>query len=221
MAHVVGNKPMPKEYNFPDRAISGVSGTAIPKPANEQNTDDIAPARFLRWISFRPMGLIAFYDERHKNGKPVVDNPFNDPVYAGGSILIAGENFGTGSSREHAPQALKRFGIDAIIAESFADIFDGNCASVGIVPVTVDKKYIDMMINDVRSDPKVEFGISLHQKNLFWNGEGVEMGTCNYKIEEGTRQAFLRGYWDAMPLLQSNEAEIAKVEESLPYLKFK
>lgn len=205
-----------KEYHFEDKVITYVIGRAIPKPANEQNTDEIAPGRFLKWTSFRSMGLIPFYDERHKDGRPVIDHPFNNPAYKGARILIAGENFGTGSSREHAPQALKRFGLNGIIAESYADIFAENCANVGIVAVTTDREYIDQLVKIVEAKPKTNFFIDLDRETIF----GDETESYPLNISEGTRQAFLRGYWDIMPVLQSNEEDIRRVEESLPYLKF-
>lgn len=209
-----------KTYHLPENVIEKVKGTAIPKPANEQNTDDIAPARFLRWTSFRPMGLIAFYDERHRDGKPVVDHPFNNPSYAGANILVAGENFGTGSSREHAPQALKRYGIDGIIAESYADIFDENCASVGIVAVRVDRPSIDSMVKTIEEDPKNTFAINLLKKTISYYGNRENLIKVPFELKEGTRQAFIHGFWDAMPVLKSNEGAIKDVESKLHYLKF-
>src|SRR3989344_8528507 len=120
-----------------EKAIEKIVGKAIPKPSNDQNTDDIVPARYLKEITFAKMGNYAYFDERFKDGKEVKEHVFNQPAHKGAKVLIAGANYGCGSSREHAPQALKRFGIDAIIAESFAEIFAGNCASLGIVGVTV------------------------------------------------------------------------------------
>jgi len=220
----MGGGSGPGPYHFPDRVIEHVKGRAMPKPENQQDTDAIAPARFLRWISFRPMGLIAFYDERHKDGWPVIDHPFNDPQYAGANILIAGANFGCGSSREHAPQALKRSGVDAVIAESFADIFYGNAESVGIVPVTMGKDHINHLIGRVQEKPYTQIKIDLLSKETSYAGDEGAKGFNifgSFEIPEGTRQAFLHGYWDAMPVLRSNEERTKAVEEKLPYMSFR
>jgi len=199
-----------------EKAISSVKGKAIPKPANDQNTDDIIPARYLKEITFAKMGEYAYFDERFKNEKRVESHPFNDPKYVGANILITGSNYGCGSSREHAPQALHRFGINAIIAESFAEIFAGNCASLGVVGVTVSAKDIVDLLNAVKQNPQTLFEINLNAKTVSYNGR-----SANFEMPEGRRQAFLNGTWDALAVLQQNESSIKKTESRLVYLKYK
>ncbi|VVB75432.1 Isopropylmalate/citramalate isomerase small subunit [uncultured archaeon] len=204
------------EFVIKENIISSVFGTGIPKPANDQNTDDITPARFLKEITFANMGKYAYLDERVKEGKEIPTHPFNDKRFKNGSILVAGANYGCGSSREHAPQALHRFGIRAIIAESFAEIFAGNCASLGIVGVTVPAEEITKLVEFIRKTPSEKIVVSLADKKVKYGGREV-----SFEILEGRRQAFLNGTWDALTILQQNAQGIAKVKASLPYLGFK
>jgi 3-isopropylmalate/(R)-2-methylmalate dehydratase small subunit len=199
-----------------ERAIRQVVGRGIPKPANDQNTDDIMPARFMKEITFANMGKYVYFDERFaKNGTLVEEHPFNNKKYRGANILLAGANYGCGSSREHAPQALYKYGIRAIIAESFAEIFAGNCASLGIVGVTVASKDLASTSEAVKLNPSIEIEVDLAEKT-------VKCGTSAIKIEipEGRRQAFLNGTWDAMAILQQNQGNVADVEKRLAYLHY-
>ncbi|MFA6089124.1 MAG: 3-isopropylmalate dehydratase small subunit [Candidatus Woesearchaeota archaeon] len=194
-------------------AITIIEGTAIPKSAENQNTDDIVPARFLKEITFKNMGQYAYCDERFKDGSLVYDHPFNDTKYTGGSILLAGKNYGCGSSREHAPQALLRYGINAIIAPSFAEIFAGNCASIGIVGITISEEELASMIANVKTEPSSKFIISLKDKVVKYNNK-----TSAFEMPEGRRQAFIDGTWDALNILTLNEKGILNTEKSLPYI---
>ena len=124
-------------------AITAVQGTAIPLPGNDIDTDRIIPARYLRSVTFEGLGSEVFKDERFNDDGSAKAHPFNDDKYSGATLLIVGRNFGCGSSREHAPQAIMRFGIKAIIGESFAEIFAGNCTSLGIPVCTADEQTID------------------------------------------------------------------------------
>lgn len=199
-----------------EKIIKNVKGRAVPKPANDQNTDDIVPARYLKEITFKNMGEYVYYDERFKDGELVKEHPFNDDKYKGANILIAGANYGCGSSREHAPQALHRYGIKAIIAESFAEIFAGNCTSLGIVGVTVSAKDISELVDFIQQNPSIELDIDLSGKKIKYNGKTIE-----FDISEGKRQSFLNGTWDAMAILQQNEKGIKEISAKLDYLSFK
>ena len=200
----------------PGTPIRKISGRAIPKPANDQNTDDIVPARYLKEITFARMGEYAYYDERFKDGKPVQNHPFNDARFKGANILVGGANYGCGSSREQAPQALQRYGISAIIAESFAEIFAGNCASLGVVGVTVPAGDVAYLAKLAETSPQSSVVIDLESKQISAGGKTIAFG-----IPEGRRRAFLDGTWDAMAILQADAAGIAAAERRLEYLRFK
>ena len=204
------------EFVIKENIIDKVTGRAIPKPTNDQNTDDIIPARFMKEITFANMGKYAYFDERNKEGKEVLTHPFNDPTFRGGNILIAGSNYGCGSSREHAPQALYRYGIRAIIAESFAEIFAGNCASLGIVGVILPKAEIALMVEFITKNPNTQVIVDLKDKKVKYGKNSVTL-----EILEGRRQAFLNGTYDALTILQQNKEGIKAVENKLAYLKFK
>jgi 3-isopropylmalate/(R)-2-methylmalate dehydratase small subunit len=206
---------MSKDITIPENIIDVIRGTAIPKPEDKQNTDAIAPARFLLEVTFSGMGKNVYYDERRdENGDLIESHPFNDPRYKG-EILVVGADYGKGSSREHAPQALRRYGIRGIIAESFAGIFDGNCSAVGIVGVCVPGETITELADLVRREPSTEIEINLQDKVVRYAGKEAQ-----FTMDEGVRQAFLKGLWDALPVLQLNEEGIRAVEEKLPYLHF-
>ena len=206
---------MSDEFVIPENQINKVKGRCIPKPANDQNTDDIVPARYLKEITFAKMGDFVYFDERYRNGEPVEDHPFNDSRYQGATILVSGSNYGCGSSREHAPQALQRFGINAIIAPSFAEIFAGNCASLGVVGVTISLQDAMELADIVKKEPSTEIVIDLADKVIRFNDQSVALD-----IPEGRRQAFLNGTWDAMTVLQQNEEGMEKVVQKLDYLDF-
>ena len=161
------------------------------------------------------MGDFVYFDERYRNGEPVEDHPFNDSRYQGATILVSGSNYGCGSSREHAPQALQRFGINAIIAPSFAEIFAGNCASLGVVGVTISLQDAMELADIVKKEPSTEIVIDLADKVIRFNDQSVALD-----IPEGRRQAFLNGTWDAMTVLQQNEEGMEKVVQKLDYLDF-
>lgn len=200
---------------IPESVITNVKGTAIPKIKDDQNTDDIVPARFLKEITFKNMGNYAYFDERVLNGIPLLDHPFNDGRYKGASILVVGSNYGCGSSREHAPQALKRYGIKGIIGESFAEIFDRNSATIGIVEAIVAREYVKKIAEYVQQNPKAELNIDLQEKVIKYGENVVE-----FHMPEARRQSFLRGTWDSLKVLQQNQEGINKIVGSLEYLKF-
>lgn len=200
--------------------IISISGRAIPKLANDQNTDDIVPARFLKEITFRRMGEYAYFDERYVAGQPVADHPFNSPKFSGGSILLAGANYGCGSSREHAPQALYRFGLRGIIAPSFAEIFAGNCVGVGLVGVTASQERINALADIVSDSPETNVEINLGDKKVRYSGPN-NSGEFDFDIPEGRRQAFIEGLWDVLGVLRGNDLKTAAAAARLNYLSFK
>jgi len=200
--------------------IIEVKGRAIPKPEDNQNTDDICPARFLKEITFANMGKYAYFDERFPGGQENPDHPFNNARYKGANILVAGANYGCGSSREHAPQALKRFGIDAIVAVSFAEIFAGNCEAIGIVPVTVDNERGDLsyLLKCVREHPEDPVKICVAAQEIYFADEMSATIPCN--MPKARRQAFLDGTWDILSVLQQDPKEVERTMKRLDYLNW-
>ena len=143
-----------------------IEGRGIPLPGNDIDTDRIIPARFMKCITFDGLGQYVFYDERFDESGSKKGHPFNDEKFLDSSILIVNKNFGCGSSREHAPQALLRFGIKALIGESFAEIFAGNCTVMGIPTVTAPHDAIENIMMVVEEKPETPIQINLLTKKL-------------------------------------------------------
>jgi len=194
--------------------IVRATGTAVPVRGNDIDTDRIVPARYLKEVTFARMGEYPFYDERFDaQGKPK-SHPFNDPKYKGASILFVNKNFGCGSSREHAPQALCRFGVKAIIGESFAAIFAGNCVMIGVPTATVGEREMEELMKRVESGPQTEFTLDLEAGTLSCGpGKAVPVN-----ISESSRKALLEGSWDSTSMLLANLDKIKKLASKLPYL---
>ncbi len=190
-----------------------VVGTGIPVPGNDIDTDRIIPARFLKCVTFDGLEKGAFYDVRFDEEGRAKEHPFNDPRFEGGSILIVQKNFGCGSSREHAPQALMRFGMRGIIGESFAEIFAGNCTALGVPAVTASQATISALLEAVESHPDAQIGIDLARKQ-------VTCGplTAPVDIPESARQALVEGSWDTTAQLLANRQEIESTADGIPYL---
>ncbi|HSK30008.1 MAG TPA: 3-isopropylmalate dehydratase small subunit, partial [Candidatus Limnocylindria bacterium] len=176
--------------------ITQVSGTAVPIRGNDIDTDRIIPARYLKEATFARMGEYPFFDERFDAGGKKKDHPFNDPEYKGASILFVNKNFGCGSSREHAPQAIYRFGIKAIVGESFAAIFAGNCTMMGLPAVTVGAKEIDQLMRSVEDNPRTEYTVDLDSKTLSYGHQKIAID-----LPETYRLALTAGSWDSTALL--------------------
>jgi len=193
--------------------ITKVSGTGVPIRGNDIDTDRIIPARYLKEATFARMGNYPFFDERfHDSGKKK-DHPLNDPEYKGASILFVNKNFGCGSSREHAPQALYRFGIEAIVGESFAAIFAGNCTIMGVPTVTVSAKDMEQLMKSVEEDPRTRYVIDLESKSLTYGDHKIAID-----LPETYRNALTTGSWDSTTLLRANLEQIRKTASNLPYM---
>lgn len=192
--------------------IENVAGRAIPMEGNDIDTDRIIPARFLRCVTFDGLGEQVFRDERFENNEPISDHPFNDPAFAGGSVLIVNANFGCGSSREHAPQALMRFGVKAIIGESFAEIFAGNCTNLGIPLFTADEGTVRKLQQLARSQPELEFSLDLAERELTVDGESLTLA-----MDDSSRTALINGSWDSLGELLQNMDQVEGRYNALPY----
>jgi 3-isopropylmalate/(R)-2-methylmalate dehydratase small subunit len=193
--------------------ITKISGTAVPLRGNDVDTDRIIPARYLKEVTFARMGDYPFFDERFDSrGKPKI-HPFNDPKYKGASILLVNKNFGCGSSREHAPQALYRFGVSAIVGESFAAIFAGNCTMIGVPAVTAAQSDVELMMNTVEGDPQTRFLVDIENKTVTFGEQQIPI-----ELPESYRTALTTGSWDSTALLRANLDQVKRIAAKLPYM---
>ncbi len=195
--------------------IPQVTGTAVPVRGNDIDTDRIIPARYLKCVTFDGLGEFAFYDVRYDENKNPTDHPFNDERFRGSSILLVNKNFGCGSSREHAPQALLRSGIKAIIGESFAEIFIGNCTTLGIPAVTASRDEIENLMQYIESHPDTEVSINLEKKSVSYDSTVLSVD-----LPEPSRLVLVGGTWDSTAQLIGNKEQIAETAETIPYLNW-
>jgi len=202
---------MKSEFTPPVGKITQISGECISLIGNDIDTDRIIPARFLKCVNFDSLGESVFEDDRETlKGK----HPFDLEESKNATILIVNSNFGCGSSREHAPQALMRWGIKAIIGESFADIFYSNCIAIGIPCFTLSKKSIQVIQKYI--DNKSLF-LEIELKSSLAKSKDLNF---DLEIKESSRKMFLSGEWDATSTLLENENLIEDKFKNLPYLKF-
>ena len=194
--------------------LTVIKGRGIVVRGNDIDTDRIVPARYLREITFARMGEYAFYDERFDAQGRRKAHPFNDPRFQGATILIVNENFGCGSSREHAPQALMRWGIRAMVGESFADIFSGNCGMLGMPNLLLPKPEILRLMDFVEGNPEAEIEVDVEKRAVRY--DGVEVPA---KMNESIREALLQGTWDMTSLMLEAKDKIREVASRLPYMK--
>lgn len=185
------------------------SGQGVPHLIDDVDTDRIIPARYLRCVSFEGLGEHAFKDDREHHPS----HPFDDERFAGGSVLVAGNNFGCGSSREHAPQSLMRWGIKAIIAGSVAEIFFGNCTSLGVPAVTAAREHREHLAAAIESDPQIEITVDLEAQEVRYGQDSFAI-----EIHASARSALTSGQWDFLAQLLEGKDEIQTCAESLPYL---
>lgn len=195
--------------------IKQVSGRAVVVRGHDIDTDRIVPARYLKEITFSRMGEYPFFDERYDSDGNPVDHPFNEARFQGAEVLVVNRNFGCGSSREHAPQALYRWGIRAIIGESFGPIFAGSSVLLGMPAVMVSSEDIGKLMTLVESDPQAEFTVDLDAKKVRLP-DGSDM---DLDISDGHRNALTTGSWDSTALLLGNMDEVGKTAGKLPYTK--
>lgn len=193
--------------------IKKIAGKGIPLRGDDIDTDRIIPARFLKEITFENMGKYAFYDERFDAEGNKKNHPFNEERFSQGTILIVNKNFGCGSSREHAPQALMRFGIKAIMGESFADIFAGNCTMLGIPVITAGNEKINYLMDAAERNPEQEIIIDIEKKTVSCNNKKIDI-----EMKDSARSAILNNTWDSASLMLENKGEIFNTAKKIPYL---
>jgi 3-isopropylmalate/(R)-2-methylmalate dehydratase small subunit len=191
--------------------IDSIHGRAIPLLLDDIDTDRIIPARYLRCVTFDGIGQYAFEDDRKQDPQ----HPFNDDRFQGASILISGRNFGCGSSREHAPQSLMRWGIKGIVAESYAEIFFGNCNSLGIPAVRASRADLEKLAAAVRAEPNTECVLDLNSLTL-------KCGALTVPVEmpAAVKESLVTGQWDFLGQLLERESDVEKTAKTIPYMQF-
>jgi 3-isopropylmalate/(R)-2-methylmalate dehydratase small subunit len=192
--------------------VQSVSGRGVPLVGNDIDTDRIIPARFLRCVTFDGLGAQVFADDRAQaNGQ----HPFDQPQYQGATLLVVNRNFGCGSSREHAPQAIAKWGIKALVGESFAEIFFGNCVAMGIPCVTATPADVATLQNWLAANPQSPITLDLQTMQVQF-GES----TIPVFMGEGSRNMFLSGTWDACGQLVAQAEQIQQTANRLPYVSW-
>jgi 3-isopropylmalate/(R)-2-methylmalate dehydratase small subunit len=190
-------------------AIISISGRGLPVRGDDLDTDRIMPARFLRAVTFEGLEKHLFEDDRAADPS----HPFNDPRYNGAAILVVNKNFGCGSSREHAPQGLARFGIKAIVGESFSEIFLGNSSVLGIPCFTADHAAIDRLQSDIARTPEMSIEARVDTGILTAGALRIEA-----HLPAGVRDAFVSGQWNPTAMLLDKFDAVRAVANQLPYV---
>jgi 3-isopropylmalate/(R)-2-methylmalate dehydratase small subunit len=192
--------------------IKQVVGRAVYVPGDDIDTDQIVPARFLVSVTFDGLGQALFYDARFtREGKPK-PHALNDARFTGATVLLAGKNFGCGSSREHAPQAIQKAGLRAIVAESFAEIFFGNATTLGIPCLSLTRPEIEGLAQAIELDPGLELTVDVEHLEL---RAGARVHKC--QLKPSAHEALVRGEWDPIAQLLAAPDEVRAVKERLPY----
>jgi 3-isopropylmalate/(R)-2-methylmalate dehydratase small subunit len=193
--------------------IRQITGRAVAVHGADIDTDRIIPARFLKTITFEGLDEHVFEDDRLEAKTQGRIHPFDNPAHRGAAILVAGANFGCGSSREHAPQAIKRWGIQAVVAESFAEIFYGNSLMIGLACATAPAAEIERLTALADSQPDLEFHLDIEARTL--TADDLRIAVT---IPDSVRTALLTGDWDATSLLLDKYDEVEAVAARLPYI---
>jgi len=199
--------------------IQQITGRAVPIGGEDIDTDRIIPARFLRCVTFDGLGEHLFRDERFRQDGSKTDHPLNDARFAGATILIAGRNFGCGSSREHAPQSIAKYGIRAMIAESFAEIFSGNSVALGMPCVSLSRPDLDTLASHIRMHPETVVAVDLQEGVVRAKGPAGDV-RFPFSMKPGAREALLHGLWDPIGQLLEHTDDVRSVAASLPYPRF-
>ena len=202
---------------FPSGSIATVTGTTVVVRGDDIDTDRIIPARFLKCVTFEALGPAVFADDRAElaaDPDPAVQHPFDRPEHQGAAILLVNRNFGCGSSREHAPQALMRWGIRAVVGESFAEIFHGNCLALGIPCLVAGHDQMLAIQAAATAAPAEGFRLEVAGACLSGAGQHWEL-----ELAAGPRQMLASGQWDATGQLVANAEALQATVQRLPYLQ--
>jgi len=193
--------------------ITQVNGRAVQVPGDDIDTDRIIPARFMKCVTFDGLGEYLFYDVRKHADGSLKEHPLNDSKNDGATILISGANFGCGSSREHAPQSIYRYGFRGVIAESFAEIFFGNCTTLGIPCFVLSRADRQALGEKVTADPTLEVTLDVENQKVH-AGDLVIDAT----VRETARKALVSGQWDPIGELQDGAPQVKQVAANLAYV---
>ncbi|HZP60198.1 MAG TPA: 3-isopropylmalate dehydratase small subunit [Opitutaceae bacterium] len=193
--------------------ITTVAGRGVFVPGNDIDTDRIIPARFMKCVTFDGLGEFLFYDVRKNADGTDKPHPLNDPRFKGATILLSGANFGCGSSREHAPQAIQKYGFRAIVAENFAEIFFGNCTTLGIPCLSASREDIARLAAAIEANPQTEVTVDVAAQEIHFGGQTIKAA-----VRDAARDALVNGRWDPIGELLEGRAAVATAAERLPYL---
>jgi len=193
--------------------ITQVSGRAVNVPGNDIDTDRIIPARFMKCVTFDGLGEFLFYDVRKNADGSNKPHPLNEPRFKGATIILSGANFGCGSSREHAPQAIQKYGFRAVIAENFAEIFFGNSTTLGMPCVCASREDIAKISAAVEANPQLEVAIDIAALEVRFGGQKIKITQ-----RESARDALINGRWDSIGELLDGKDAVATLAKTLPYL---
>ena len=197
---------------MPIERITAVTGTGLPLRGGNIDTDRIIPARFLRSVSFEGLETHLFEDDIAQAGGQGVTHPIVDGRYGGASILVVNENFGCGSSREHAPQAIRRRGFRAVVGESFSEIFFGNSVALGMPCVTAPPEAVARLQQLIDESPEEPITVDLDAQQLVCGGWQTPV-----TLPAAARESFLDGSWDATAMLLHRYEEVEATAARLPY----
>jgi len=196
----------------PENHITEVGGTGVPIPGDDIDTDQILPARFMKEVTFDNMADYLFYDARRDDDGEFNDHPLNR--FEGASIAVINSNFGCGSSREHAPQAMMRWGVDGIVGESYAEIFRDNCKSLGIPAVTTDHETVVELQEWIEANPDGNIDIDVENEEVTYGDTTIDVD-----IDDAMQEALVEGIWDTTALMYSNRSKVEETVAGLPYVE--
>ncbi|QSG11130.1 3-isopropylmalate dehydratase small subunit [Halapricum desulfuricans] len=192
--------------------ITDVSGSGVPIYGDDIDTDQILPARFMKEVTFENMADYLFYDARRDEDGEFSDHSLNR--FEGANIAVVNKNFGMGSSREHAPQAMMRWGIDGIVGESYAEIFRDNCKSLGIPAATADHETVTELQEWIEDNPDGDIEIDVETETVTYGDTTVDV-----EIDDAMQEALVEGIWDTTSLMYSNMSKVEETVADLPYVE--
>jgi 3-isopropylmalate/(R)-2-methylmalate dehydratase small subunit len=193
--------------------ISQISGRGVYVPGNDLDTDRIIPARYLKCVTFDGLGEFLFFDARHNPDGTETRHPLNDPRFRGASILLSGANFGCGSSREHAPQAIQKAGFRAVVAEGFAEIFFGNSTTIGLPCLSASREDLAQVAAAIEANPALEITVDIAAGEIRFGSRKIKAAT-----REAARDALVNGRWDPIGELLEGVPAVKALTAKLPYM---